>query len=103
MLTVVCQSPGVLRAEDRPEPVRGDAEVLVRVKRVGVCGTDLHIFSGDQPYLEYPRVMGHEFSGVVADAPAGSRARRGRPGVRDALPVVRAAASPAAAARRTAA
>ena len=79
MLTVVCQSPGVLRAEDRPEPVRGDADVLVRVKRVGVCGTDLHIFTGDQPYLEYPRVMGHELSGVVAEAPAGSALRAGDP------------------------
>lgn len=79
MLTVVCRSPGVLHAEDRPEPARGDADVLVRVKRVGVCGTDLHIFTGDQPYLEYPRVMGHELSGVVAEAPAGSRLRAGDP------------------------
>lgn len=79
MLTVVCQAPGVLCAEDRPEPVRGDADVLVRVKRVGVCGTDLHIFTGDQPYLEYPRVMGHELSGEVAEAPAGSALRAGDP------------------------
>ena len=79
MLTVVCQSPGVLRAEDRPEPVRGDADVLVRVKRVGVCGTDLHIFTGDQPYLAYPRVMGHELSGVVAEAPTGSALKAGDP------------------------
>jgi 2-desacetyl-2-hydroxyethyl bacteriochlorophyllide A dehydrogenase len=69
----------VLQAEDRPEPVRGEADVLVRVRRVGVCGTDLHIFTGDQPYLEYPRVMGHELSGVVAEAPAGSRLRTGDP------------------------
>lgn len=79
MLTVVCQSPGVLRAEVRPDPVPGPGEVLVRVKRVGVCGTDLHIFSGDQPYLEYPRVMGHELSGVVADAPADSPLMAGDP------------------------
>ncbi|WP_341892206.1 zinc-binding alcohol dehydrogenase family protein [Variovorax sp. YR752] len=79
MLTVVCQSPGVLRAENRPEPVRGAADVLVRVKRVGVCGTDLHIFSGDQPYLEYPRVMGHELSGVVAEAAPGSPLAAGDP------------------------
>jgi threonine dehydrogenase-like Zn-dependent dehydrogenase len=50
--------------------------VLLRVKRVGVCGTDLHIFTGDQPYLDYPRVMGHELSGLV-EAPAGSRLVRG--------------------------
>jgi 2-desacetyl-2-hydroxyethyl bacteriochlorophyllide A dehydrogenase len=79
MLTVVCQSPGVLRAEIRPEPARGADDVLVRVRRVGVCGTDLHIFSGDQPYLEYPRVMGHELSGVVAEAPPGSPLVTGDP------------------------
>ena len=79
MLTVVCETPGVLRAEQRPAPVRGEREVLVRVKRVGVCGTDLHIFSGDQPYLDYPRVMGHELSGVVTEAPPGSALAAGDP------------------------
>ncbi|MEP6823519.1 MAG: zinc-binding alcohol dehydrogenase family protein [Ramlibacter sp.] len=72
MLTVICESPGTLRAQDRPMPQRLDDEVLLRVKRVGVCGTDLHIFTGDQPYLNYPRVMGHELSGIVEEAPAGS-------------------------------
>jgi len=72
MLTVICETPGTLRAEDRPMPLRGDDEVLLRVKRVGVCGTDLHIFTGNQPYLNYPRVMGHELSGVIEEAPAGS-------------------------------
>ncbi|WP_210544082.1 zinc-binding alcohol dehydrogenase family protein [Rhodoferax sp. PAMC 29310] len=71
MLTVVCETPGTLRAEERAMPERGEDEVLVRVKRVGVCGTDLHIFSGNQPYLNYPRVMGHEFSGIVEAAPQG--------------------------------
>lgn len=72
MLTVICETPGTLRAEIRPMPLRGDDEVLLRVKRVGVCGTDLHIFTGDQPYLSYPRVMGHELSGIVDQAPANS-------------------------------
>lgn len=71
MLTIVCDTPGTLRAEDRAVPERGEDDVLVRVKRVGVCGTDLHIFSGNQPYLNYPRVMGHEFSGIVEAAPVG--------------------------------
>ena len=73
MLTVVCETPGTLKAEDRPMPVPADGEVLLRVRRVGICGTDLHIFTGRQPYLNYPRVMGHELSGTVAEAPSGSR------------------------------
>jgi len=68
VLTIVCRTPGTLSAEDRPMPVPAAGEVLLRVKRVGVCGTDLHIFAGRQPYLQYPRVMGHELSGIVAQA-----------------------------------
>ena len=79
MLTVICDTPGVLRAEQRSLPTREDGEVLLRVKRVGVCGTDLHIFTGNQPYLQYPRVMGHEFSGIVEHAPAGSALASGDP------------------------
>jgi 2-desacetyl-2-hydroxyethyl bacteriochlorophyllide A dehydrogenase len=72
MLTVICDTPGTLSALERTQPVRGENEVLLRVKRVGVCGTDLHIFTGNQPYLTYPRVMGHELSGLVEEAPADS-------------------------------
>jgi len=68
MLTVLCETPGKLVAEQRPRPLRQPGEVLLRVRRVGVCGTDLHIFTGNQPYLAYPRVMGHELSGVVEEA-----------------------------------
>jgi 2-desacetyl-2-hydroxyethyl bacteriochlorophyllide A dehydrogenase len=77
MLTVICQTPRELRAEERPRPVPAPDEVLLRVKRVGVCGTDLHIYTGDQPFLAYPRVMGHELSGVVEAAPRASGLRAG--------------------------
>ncbi|WP_457421221.1 zinc-binding alcohol dehydrogenase family protein [Roseateles sp. P5_E7] len=79
MLTVSCESPGILVAHDRPRPERGPGEVLLRVKRVGVCGTDLHIFTGHQPYLNYPRVMGHELSGIVEEADADSGLAAGDP------------------------
>ncbi len=77
MLTIVCETPGTLRAQERPVPSPAAGEVLLRVRRVGVCGTDLHIFAGRQPYLRYPRVMGHELSAVVAAAPHGSRLAEG--------------------------
>lgn len=77
MLTVVCETPGTLLALDRPVPSPAEGEVLLRVKRVGVCGTDLHIFTGNQPYLNYPRVMGHELSGIVEQAPTGSVLAKG--------------------------
>lgn len=72
MLTIICDEPGKLRAIEREPPVRADGEVLIRLSRIGVCGTDLHIFGGNQPYLSYPRVMGHELAGIVEEAPVGS-------------------------------
>lgn len=77
MLTVICETPGTLRAEQRERPVRGEGEVLLRVKRVGVCGTDMHIFTGNQPFLQYPRVMGHELSGIVEEPVPGGRLAAG--------------------------
>ena len=77
MLTVICETPGTLRAEQRAAPQRGEGEVLLRVRRVGVCGTDMHIYTGNQPFLSYPRVMGHELSGTVEEAPAGSALKPG--------------------------
>ncbi|CAG4902883.1 zinc-binding alcohol dehydrogenase family protein [Paraburkholderia gardini] len=79
MLTVVCENPGSLVAQNRERPCRATGEVLLRVKRVGVCGTDLHIFTGNQPYLAYPRVMGHEFSGIVEEADEADGLRTGDP------------------------
>lgn len=72
MLTVICDNPGKLTAIDLPRPARAEGEVLVRIARIGICGTDLHIFGGNQPYLSYPRVMGHELAGTVAEVPEGS-------------------------------
>lgn len=79
MDVVVCQRPGTLIVEQRPVPTPGPNEVLVRVRRVGMCGTDTHIFRGVQPFLTYPRVMGHEFSGEVVQAPEHSTLRPGEP------------------------
>ena len=72
MLTIVCEEPRRLVAVERPLPARGADEVLVRIRRIGVCGTDLHIFTGHQPYLSYPRVMGHELAGEIVETPEGS-------------------------------
>lgn len=78
MKALICEEPGRLSVISRPEPVPAEGEVLVRIRRVGVCGTDFHIFQGKHPFLEYPRVMGHELSGTVETAPAGSGLSKGQ-------------------------
>lgn len=79
MDVVVCAEPHQLKLEQRPKPARAEGEVLVRIRRIGVCGTDMHIFTGNQPYLSYPRVMGHELAGEVEEAPEGSGLNPGDP------------------------
>jgi 2-desacetyl-2-hydroxyethyl bacteriochlorophyllide A dehydrogenase len=74
---LVCVEPGTLRLERRQRPRAANGEVLVRPRRVGVCGTDYHIFEGKHPFLEYPRVIGHELAVEVVDAPKGSSLRSG--------------------------
>jgi 2-desacetyl-2-hydroxyethyl bacteriochlorophyllide A dehydrogenase len=69
---IVCTEPYQLDLVDRPVPVARTGEVTIRIRRVGLCGTDYHIYAGRHPYLAYPRVMGHELAGEIAAAPAGS-------------------------------
>lgn len=63
----VCLRPGDFRIEHRALPlVAPDGWVLLDIAAVGICGTDYHIYAGNQPFLDYPRVIGHELSAVVA-------------------------------------
>jgi len=72
MNALVCVEPGNLRLERRSVPTRGKMEVLVRPRMIGICGTDYHIYEGKHPYLQYPRVMGHELAVEVVEADADS-------------------------------
>ncbi|PWC49975.1 Zn-dependent oxidoreductase [Azospirillum sp. TSA6c] len=68
MVALTVEKPHVLalRPENTPSagPVKA-GEVLVRVQRAGICGSDLHIYHGSNPFAVYPRVIGHEFAGTV--------------------------------------
>jgi 2-desacetyl-2-hydroxyethyl bacteriochlorophyllide A dehydrogenase len=72
MDALVCAAPGDLALVKRPIPIRGDHEALVRPRRIGICGTDYHIYEGKHPFLQYPRVMGHELAVEVLETPPGS-------------------------------
>lgn len=72
MKAIVCDEPYKLSVGTRQSPMPKDGEALLRIRRVGLCGTDYHIYSGKHPFLQYPRVMGHELAGVVEVSSGGS-------------------------------
>jgi 2-desacetyl-2-hydroxyethyl bacteriochlorophyllide A dehydrogenase len=68
MISIVLDQPGQFRLAEADAPAApGPGEVLVRVGRVGICGTDLHAFRGRQPFFSYPRILGHELGVEVVE------------------------------------
>jgi 2-desacetyl-2-hydroxyethyl bacteriochlorophyllide A dehydrogenase len=77
MKSLLLQNPGLLAWTDAPEPAPAAGEALVRVRRCGVCGTDIHALAGRQPFFNYPRRLGHELCVEIISAPGDSGLRRG--------------------------
>jgi 2-desacetyl-2-hydroxyethyl bacteriochlorophyllide A dehydrogenase len=73
MRQITLQQPGTFVSADIAPPRPQAGHALVRVRRVGVCGTDLHAFAGRQPFFSYPRVLGHELGVEVLEAPPGAQ------------------------------
>lgn len=67
MRTLVCTKPGEFSYEEQPEPVLQKGHAIIKIKRIGICGTDLHAFEGTQPFFEYPRILGHELAGELVE------------------------------------
>ncbi|SFF67878.1 hypothetical protein SAMN04488033_10434 [Salegentibacter agarivorans] len=67
MKYIVCEEPGNFQLKEKDKPVRKNNEALLRVKKVGICGTDLHAFSGNQAFFTYPRILGHELASEVVE------------------------------------
>ncbi|MBE9666679.1 zinc-binding alcohol dehydrogenase family protein [Mucilaginibacter boryungensis] len=67
MKVLVCEEPGKLAYEEKEAAVAQPRESLIRIKRIGICGTDLHAYEGTQPFFSYPRILGHELSGYLVE------------------------------------
>jgi 2-desacetyl-2-hydroxyethyl bacteriochlorophyllide A dehydrogenase len=67
MRTLVCTRPGEFNYEEKEKPVLQKDHAIIRVKRIGICGTDLHAYEGTQPFFEYPRILGHELAGELVE------------------------------------
>ncbi len=68
MKVLVCDKPGELSYQEIDKPVAAAGQAILKVKRIGICGTDLHAYEGTQPFFNYPRVLGHELALEVVDA-----------------------------------
>jgi 2-desacetyl-2-hydroxyethyl bacteriochlorophyllide A dehydrogenase len=79
MRAIVCNAPGQLALIEIERPALRPGDVRVAIRHIGICGTDYHIFEGTHPFLEYPRIMGHELSGVVVDPNGDPALKAGEP------------------------
>ena len=68
MKALVCEKPGSFAYKEVSEPLLQPGHAIIKIKRIGICGTDLHAYQGNQPYFSYPRILGHELSGDLIEA-----------------------------------
>ena len=80
MRQAIMTHAGKIEFRTVPEPVPGAGQVLLRIRRIGVCGSDIHVFHGKHPFTSYPVVQGHEYSGTVEAV--GPGVTRGGPGMK---------------------
>ena len=67
MVKYTLASPEKITCEEIPEPSARKGEVIIDIKRIGICGSDIHAYYGKHPFMPLPVTPGHEFSGVVSE------------------------------------
>ncbi len=67
MIQQLMTEPGKIIFREVPVPKPGPDQVLVKIKRIGICGSDIHVFHGTHPYTSYPVTQGHEVSGQIVE------------------------------------
>lgn len=65
MKYIVCEEPGNFQMKEKEIPAYSEKEVLLAIKTIGICGTDLHAYAGNQAFFTYPRILGHELGAQV--------------------------------------
>ncbi|WP_436490519.1 zinc-binding alcohol dehydrogenase family protein [Chitinophaga sp. ARDCPP14] len=65
--TLICTTPGNFEYGLQAMPQVQAGHAIIRIRKIGICGTDLHAFEGTQPYFNYPRILGHELAGEIVD------------------------------------
>ncbi len=65
MRQAVIVRPGEIKLGEAKTPMPGSGQVRIRIQRIGVCGSDIHVYRGEHPFVKYPLVQGHEYSGFI--------------------------------------
>lgn len=71
MDVLICEKPGLLEYGIREKPLPEKGKAMLKVHRIGICGTDLHAYEGTQPFFNYPRILGHELATTIEDIEPG--------------------------------
>lgn len=65
MKTLICNTPGKLVYKHSEIPSLTKGRTIIKIRNIGICGTDLHAYEGKQPFFNYPRILGHELAGEI--------------------------------------
>jgi 2-desacetyl-2-hydroxyethyl bacteriochlorophyllide A dehydrogenase len=79
MKSLVCTKPGHFEYRKDQLPVLTPGHAILKIKRVGICGTDIHAFEGTQPFFNYPRILGHELAADLIEADGAAAFKPGDP------------------------
>jgi len=64
---IICEQPNKLILKEKNPPLRKNNEALLKINKVGICGTDFHAYNGNQPFFTYPRILGHELASEIIE------------------------------------
>lgn len=71
MEVLICDKPGLFQYGTLEKPLPEKGKAMLKVHRIGICGTDLHAYEGTQPFFNYPRILGHELATTIEDIEPG--------------------------------
>ena len=71
MLQQIMTEPGEIIFKEVPVPQLEDGQVMVKIRNIGICGSDIHVYHGKHPFTSYPVTQGHEVSGEITEIGAG--------------------------------
>jgi 2-desacetyl-2-hydroxyethyl bacteriochlorophyllide A dehydrogenase len=71
MKALVLREAGVVSVEEVPDPTPAQGEVLLQIRRIGLCGSDLNSYRGKNPMVSYPRILGHEVAATIVESEHG--------------------------------